>query len=92
MPLSLPSVYLCAVFSGREGQVMSKSESVNDGVGNLRKRLQRLFKKKCCMILFLAECRLSFHPLMLPQSVFRESKPGLHAEKKNRNILLQIQL
>lgn len=43
--LSSPSVRSHAVFSGHEVQVMSKSESVNDGAAYLRKRLQRLFKK-----------------------------------------------
>ena len=43
--LSSSSVHTCAVFAGHEDQVMSKSESVNDGAGYLRKRLQKLFKK-----------------------------------------------
>lgn len=43
--LSSSSAHSCAVFTGHEGQVMSKSESVNDGARYLRKRLQRLFKK-----------------------------------------------
>ncbi len=43
--LSSSFVHTCAVFAGHEDQVMSKSESVNDGAGYLRKRLQKLFKK-----------------------------------------------
>ena len=83
--LSSSLVHSCALLTGAESQVMSKSESVTDGAGYLRKRLLKMIKKvpqdhtlsgRITLVISPSDVTTLYHPRKRTGSVRRKGAPG----------------